>query len=121
MPTTDKPTILEIDGHHARTRKTDPTTSHEAADSNHDTVKQSQDFVADTLWLHGPLADHELVERCEAEFAAFPNNPRWSASRIRTARAELVDQGRVMFAGYFHLTPSGRRAQVWATVTETAA
>lgn len=95
----------------ARTRRTDPLSSHEAADTN--AVTASQAFVRDMLFLSEPLADHELIVRCEQEFADYPNMRRYSPSRIRSARHELTEQGAVEFAGYYHLTPGGNRTQVW--------
>ena len=85
-----------------RARRTDPTTSHEAADGNN--VVDSRDWVFELL-QHGSLADHELVAQ---------SINTWSASRIRTARHELVEDGLVEFAGIYRLTATKRRAQVWA-------
>jgi len=110
-PLFDVGDLLAGDG--PRARRTDPVTSHAAADSTQATKEASQDYVLDLLWLTGPVADHELLERAESDFAAYPFRPRWSPSRLRTARKELVTRGRVELLPYFHLTVSGRRAQVW--------
>ena len=87
----------------ARVRKSDPVTSHEAADSNQ--VALSQAAVLTIFRTSEPLADFELQDRLAG---------RWSPERIRTARHELSEAGVLTFTGYYHLTPRGRRAQVWA-------
>lgn len=82
-------------------RNSDPDTSHDAAAST-DTFGSRAD-VLHVLFHEGPLADHELVGKID-----------WfTPSRIRTARHELADQGLVEPTGYYHVTPSGRRAIVW--------
>jgi len=97
--TTIAPKILPDDT--ARTRRSDPITSHEAADTND--VHGSQVAVLLTLAASGPLADHELVARI-----GF-----YSPSRVRTARHELAESGLVEFAGIYRLTAGKRRTQVW--------
>jgi len=57
MLSTTVPRIIPDDS--ARTRRTDPISSHEAADTN-DTAASSREV----LWLlksSGPMADHELI------------------------------------------------------------
>jgi len=100
--TTTAPQILPDD--RARTRRSDPLTSHEAADTND--VHGSQVSVLLTLSMSGPLADHELVERIKD----------YSPSRVRTARSELVEMGMVEFTGFYRLTAGNRRTQVWQVV-----
>lgn len=85
-----------------RARRTDPIESHAAADSSN--LHDSQHAVLTALAVHKHLAAHEL----EALL------PEWSGSRIRTALAELRDQGRVQVAeGRKRETRFGRAAQVW--------
>lgn len=87
----------------ARTRKSDPVTSHESADSNQ--VALSQAAVLTIFRTSEPLADFEVQQKLAG---------RYSPERIRTARHELAEAGVLTFTGYYHLTPRGRRAQVWA-------
>lgn len=94
-------------------RRTDPTTSHVAADSVQSKSALSRDFVLYLLREVGPSADHELVDAAELLAARKPNTPRFSPSRIRTARHELTEDGLVCDTGYYHLTVSGRPAMVW--------
>lgn len=94
-------------------RLTDPITSHEAADSVQSKAAQSRDFVLYLLRDIGPASDHELVDAADLLNARLPETPRFSPSRLRTARHELARDGVVTDTGYFHLTGSGRRAQVW--------
>lgn len=91
----------------ARVRKTDPVTSHEAADSNN--VPASHGAV---LWAlnmaHGRgLAQYQAENILRDEL---------SPSRVRSAFSELEALGKVKRTEEFRLTPSGRRAQVWAVV-----
>ena len=87
----------------ARTRKTDPLTSHAAADTNN--VTDSQLFVLQCFNNGQQRAAFEL----EAIMAGL-----FSPSRIRTALRELQDQGRVgVVEGVLKRTPSGRNARVW--------
>lgn len=97
-----KPSIL-LNDDTARTRRSDPDTSHVAADSN-DTAA-SRTWVMFNLIEHGPLAQFEL----ETLGAGH-----WSPSRVRTAVHELVERGLVEETGIYRLTASRRRAMVWA-------
>lgn len=98
-------------GDTARVRRSDPLTSHEAADSND--IHGAREEV---LWYLSiePLADHELVERFYADYriSGF-NQLRYTPQRLRTARKELVDMGRVEATGIYRLTATGGRANVW--------
>lgn len=100
----DVPMVLPDDA--PRTRKSDPVTSHEAADSNR--VPRSHRLVLNVLYMHGrPMAQFE-VERA-ASFGREPLSP----SRIRSAFTELELLGKVNRTDEYRQTPSGRRAQVW--------
>jgi hypothetical protein len=106
MPITDMlpPMILPDDS--ARTRKSDPLTSHQAADSNN--VSDSQMWVLRCFDKRRQLAAFEI----ESALAGF-----FSSSRVRTALKELQEQGRVQIVdGSLKRTPAGRNARVW-TVT----
>ena len=100
-----------------RARRTDPETSHEAADSTAGAIRESRDFVFFLLEVGGPMCDHELVVDAEKWARAFRDAPRWSASRIRTARHELTCDLLVEHSGGFGRTSSGRRAKVWRVVS----
>ena len=93
-----------------RARRSDPHTSHEAADTND--VSKSIGLVLDILREKGPLADHEI------EFhAVFDRHEQFTGQRLRSARAALVELGKVEQSGLYRLTRSNRRAIVWQ-VTE---
>jgi hypothetical protein len=94
-----------IDLDEARVRRFDPETSHEAADLSD--VNRSIGAVLDTLEQYGPKADHELHGLMEG--LGYPYTPE----RVRTARKSLEKRGRVEFAGFWRLTPRGRRTRVW--------
>ena len=94
----------------ARVRESDPPTSHEAADSN-DTAG-SRRYVMLMAHEYGPMTDHQLLIRAQ-DPGSF-----WSESRLRTARAELMqpEHGSLLVwtakRGPSATRPNG--AQVWA-------
>lgn len=110
----DTNVIPPLNGDGPRVRRSDPITSHEAADSND--VYPSQTYVFDLLWLLGPSTDHELVAAAEKEFAQHPGMDSWTPQRIRSARNELKNRGLAEFTGEYRPSPTGRRAQVWRVV-----
>jgi len=77
----------------AHARNTDPETSHVAAEKASAGVMASQRDVLHALRSHGPMIDEKLVSAC-----AYRGSPA-SASRIRSARSELVAMGYVKVAG----------------------
>ena len=88
----------------ARTRKADPVSSHEAADSNN--VPLSHRLVMQTIDMAGGrgLAQFQAEAWLDGQL---------SPSRVRSAFSELEQLGKVKRTDEFRLTPSGRRAQVW--------
>lgn len=103
MPT--QTAVPMIHGDSPRTRRSDPITSHLAADTND--IKGSRRDVLDILQVFGPQADHEMVAM------AAQYTPAFTPQRLRSARAELVELGLVEALGIYRLTASGRRANVW--------
>lgn len=92
----------------ARVRRSDPETSHEAADLSD--TSNSIGAVLDTLRQYGPLADHELSALMES-LGYF-----YTPERVRTARCALEKVRKVEHTGDFRMTPRGRRTRVWAVV-----
>jgi hypothetical protein len=90
-----------------RARRTDPHTSHEAADSND--VTKSIGLVLRILKNHGPLADHEIEEQARRLLYGWS----FTGQRLRTARKALVRKGLVEASGLYRLTENNRRAIVW--------
>jgi hypothetical protein len=89
-----------------RARRTDPITSHLAADSV-DNVTATQAFIL--RCLKRPRNDVELV----SAYNAYKTAPRASESGIRSRRAELVDRGLVVDTGARVKLTSGRYSIVW--------
>lgn len=87
----------------ARVRKSDPVTSHEAADSNN--VSKSHGALLTYMRVSGPIAQGQAEDALYGQF---------SPSRVRSAFSELEALGKVKRTDQFRLTPSGRRAQVWS-------
>lgn len=110
---TISPQVLSIfDEDSPRVRKSDPVTSHRAADETRKSVSGSRDAVLAALHRDGALADHELVLAVQAD-ATWNGSRMYSPSRIRTARAELVEAGLVQATTYTRKTVSGLDAIVW--------
>lgn len=86
-------------------RATDPDTSHLAAARARHTAEDDRQLVLHILADHGPCTDHEIAAH---------------AGRLQTSlgvrRGELVKAGRVEWAGYTRLSPSGSPARVWRLV-----
>jgi len=91
----------------ARARRTDPKTSHDAAESVKD-VTLTQSFILKIL-AKKPRTDVELVEL----FGNYKTSPNASESGIRSRRAELVQAGFVKDTTIRKQLPSGRWAIVW--------
>lgn len=93
-------------------RKSDPVTSHEAAESV-DEFKATETQAAILKLLKHPMPDQDLVfeyQRLVIQGLA----PRASESGIRSRRAELAAHQLVVPVG-FRLLETGRRAIVWET------
>ncbi|QIK62315.1 hypothetical protein G7068_03170 [Leucobacter viscericola] len=103
--------IAAIDGVTPNSRATDPVTSVDAGRSVN--LVHSKEYVFQALKVFGPMADHELVELHEGDTFGHKAFGRFSPQRLRTARANLVEDERVEFTGKYRKTDSGRRAQVW--------
>jgi hypothetical protein len=96
----------------ARARRSDPLTSHEAADRSRASVQDSKAIVLQLLTDRGPMAQFQIV-------AALAH--RFSESRLRTAVSELKADGLVEWSGKGILTPLGNPAQVWQITKGRAA
>lgn len=94
-------------------RSTDPLTSHEAADLS-DTAASQLEVMRILEHADRPLSDGEIYRE---HLAAPVLNPwSFSDSRLRTARHELVEDGRVVEAGEGR-TSKGRRCKTWAVAS----
>lgn len=118
------PTILsQITGDSARTRETDPATSHEAADSiSREALEDSEREVL-TILAECPLpqTDEALTEHHEARAFLGLAARTYTPARLRTARAQLVELGRVVEGAERGRTKTGRSARTWTLPERTAA
>jgi hypothetical protein len=89
-----------------RSRRSDPATSH-VADVKVSGAESQRAVYAALAAVDFGLADFELEQRLAGRF---------SPERIRTARHELTEAGRVEFTGVYRMTRSRRRARVWSAV-----
>ena len=97
------------DSYKANARRSDPDTSHAAAQSlSSDKLRESQGAVLRHFVEHGPMTDVDLGNAYEG--------PPQSPSGLRTRRRELVDRGLLEDAGTRKRLTSGRYAIVWRVV-----
>lgn len=95
---------------HVRSR--DPETSWNAAAIDPESWSELQTNIVTILRDVGPLIDEELHKEYKRR-----GMPRRSASRIRTARAELELTGVVADSGQTGLTESDKPAIKWEVVS----
>lgn len=91
-------------------RATDPETSHEAAASVVDKLRESQRDVLRVFSQFHALTDEELIGQF-GWLVAFGGKPQ-SPSGIRTRRKELVVAGKIALFDYT-TNANGRRVQRW--------
>ena len=102
----------------ALARNTDPDTSHEAARTvRRRLCEQVRAGVVRLLEKYGPMTDEDIAEWwTDPGFADV--FPVVSSSGLRTRRAELVTEGRVVETGERRRLTSGRRAIVWGIAAQ---
>ena len=99
-----------------RARRTDPETSHAAADSiSSDQLRENQRAVARCLREHGPGTDTEWMGHYQLHHEER-GWPMQSTSGLRTRRKELVGRGLVIDTGDTKKLKSGRQSIVWEAV-----
>jgi hypothetical protein len=89
----------------ARARRSDPPTSHAAAESVGD-LRESQRAVLATFLEHGPMHDELLIAR-------YGQQPPQSESGLRTRRCELFNLDLLRATGGIAKTSYGRDTAVW--------
>jgi hypothetical protein len=92
-------------GQKAAARRSDPETSHEAAQSV-TSVRFQQGLILQALRMHGPMHDQAIYE---LDWIAEAMSP----SGARTRRSELVGMGKVEATAQRVTLRSGRSAIVW--------
>ena len=88
-------------------RRSDPSTSHEAARSVEGKLTLTQQEVLNLFRTYERLTDKELV------YVASQSGIRQAPSGLRTRRRELADALFVVNSGHKVLLPTGRRAIEW--------
>jgi hypothetical protein len=94
----------------AHARRSDPSTSKEAAASVVNMTKNREAVLA-TFEQCGELTDFELVSAYGHDDGSMPDQ---SESGLRTRRAELVRMGKLRDSGKTRDNANGRRCVVWA-------
>jgi hypothetical protein len=111
-------TLPTVFPHSADARQSDPIESHEARDSiSNEMLAESQAEVLAILCLYGPQPDHDIQTIHELRQGFGATEVLLSGQRLRTARHELVELGMVRKSDIPGVTPSGRRASVWAVAS----
>jgi len=95
-------------GERAVARRTDPETSHEAAESVKD-ISDLQRMIWDYFELWGPHTDEAMYEAMNCKGWVSP-------SGFRSRRAELVAKGLLEFSGDYGRTKAGRISRIWRAV-----
>lgn len=108
------PSREELADERAHARRTDPWTSHAAAESigAHE-LRASQERVLELLREHGPGTDSQIAERYE-RLRRKRGWPPMSPSGLRTRRRELCDKGLAHDSRARARLPSGRASIIWA-------
>lgn len=99
-----------------RARRTDPQTSHEAAERVRG-VNAVQSTILMILWQRGPMTDPQIAEHYYRR-VADGTAPKHSESGLRTRRNELVEMGKVVPTGEKVRLNTGRYATVWSWETK---
>jgi hypothetical protein len=96
----------------AHARRTDPWTSHAAAESHDEaTIRESQQAVLRVMRRLEIATDKHL----EHVYPRTPGVPWQEPSGIRTRRRELADAGLIFNSGLKEKLPSNRWAILWTT------
>lgn len=90
---------------HTHTRRDDPVTSRQAAQSIAGSVSNLQRLVLDYVKNHRGCTDREMVDTLRKEHGG-------SESTYRTRRSELVDMGLIKALGYAEI--GKKKHQTWA-------
>ena len=102
----------------ARARRTDPETSHEAAESIGELQKRERQIAILQLLRSLKKATHRTLVRAYVREMREGTLPLQSTSGIRTRCSELRDAGLVRDSGEREVLPSNRRAIVWEVSEE---
>lgn len=106
---------IVTEGDTARARKTDPETSHAAADSITPEGREASELEVLTILraATSPITA-EQIEARHTSRAGWGETPHhYTASRLRTALKQLADDGHVERTVVEGRTKSGRRAATW--------
>lgn len=109
------PVILPA-GDTARARKTDPETSHGAADSITPQGREASELEVLAILADAstPITAEQIESRHVQRAWQGQTSHAYTASRLRTALKQLADDGHVVKDGEGK-TKSGRRAATWRT------
>ena len=108
------PAILPT-GDTARARKTDPETSHAAADSITPEGREASEHEVLAILADAdtPITAEAIESRHEQRAGQGQTNHAYTAARLRTALKQLSDDGLVQRTAVEGRTKSGRRAATW--------
>ena len=101
---------------HAHARRTDPLSSHLAAERATERLTDVQERVLILLRVKGAATDNTIIQRFRDTWPEL----RMSDQSIRSRRADLVRKGLVTHTGDFGTSPYGQPARIWKAVTTDA-
>lgn len=84
-----------------KARRTDPATSHAAAEAVADAARQER-RILERFAMFGPMTDEELVAR----------SPQWREDTLKSARSRLKNRG-LLIADGERINSRNRRMTVW--------
>lgn len=109
----------QFDWNGARARRTDPDTSHAAADSlKREVVRESQNALLRVMRRIGIATDVDIAREYESECRAG-RAPEQSPSGLRTRRKELCEMGFAFDTGRRVKLKSNRDAILWGVHWES--
>lgn len=111
--------LSPITGDSARARRSDPLTSHEAADRVSAAAREAseREVVAILAAADEPITSESIIRRHAHRVWGGQAPREWPDSRIRTALAQLHEKGVVVHDGW-RKNKSGYRAMAWRLTTE---
>lgn len=106
---------IVTEGDSARARKTDPETSHAAADSITPEGREASELEVLTILraATSPITAEQIESRHTSRAGWGETPHHYTASRLRTALKQLADDNLVERTTVEGRTKSGRRAATW--------
>lgn len=107
------PMILsQVTGDSPRARRSDPVTSHAAADTVTSAAREASELEVLAILAAGRMTAEQVIKRHAYRASRGLAARKWTDSRLRTALSQLREKGLIEAAG-FGLTETEHRATCW--------